>query len=64
MRSVSSPRGTLIRVVAPHFVAGLVIDDNGYCGAAAPILAWSIGQGATDLSAYFKRKGWEARIVK
>lgn len=49
----------LVRVVAPHFCAGLVI-VKGRCIEAAPILKWAIGKSAAELSAYFKSKGWPA----
>jgi hypothetical protein len=52
----------LVRVVAPHFVAGLVM-DRAVCVEAAPILAWAIGKSADDLSQYFRRKGWRASIL-
>ena len=56
--------GTLVRVVAPHFVAGLLIDDCGVCSHAAPILKWAIGRKRDGLSAYFRGKGWKASILK
>lgn len=39
----------LIRVVAPHLVAGLIIQD-GHCIHAAPILGWAVGMTDTALS--------------
>lgn len=53
----------LIRVVAPHFVAALVMVD-GRCTEAAPILKWAIGKGEDWLRAYFRDKGWRATEVK
>lgn len=53
----------LVQVTAPHFCAGLVI-ENGVCTVAAPILKRSIGRTAGELRAYFQRKGWKAIIVK
>jgi len=52
----------LVRIVAPHFVAGLVIRDDK-CVEAAPILAWAVGKRRRQLSDYFKRRGWKAAIV-
>ena len=52
----------LVRVVAPHFVAGLVI-ENDRCIQTAPILSWAIGQMADDLRRYFEAKGWKASII-
>jgi hypothetical protein len=51
----------LVRVVAPHFVAGLIVQDDR-CTEAAPILAWAIGKGAGELRVYFARKGWRATV--
>lgn len=52
----------LVRVVAPHFVAGLVMDGDT-CTDAAPILRWAVGKQRAFLSEYFRRKGWRAAIV-
>lgn len=58
-------RDVLVRVVAPHFVAGLVIDrGTGRCVEAPPILAASIGKTALELRTYFDRRGWHAERVK
>lgn len=53
----------LVRVVAPHFVAGLDLKDD-IVVAAAPILKWAVGWDRARLSAYFKRKRWQASIIK
>jgi hypothetical protein len=52
----------LVRVVAPHFVAGLIMRDD-VCVEAAPILRWALGKSRDELRAYFARKGWRASIV-
>jgi hypothetical protein len=52
----------LVRVVAPHFVAGLVLEDDR-CTEAAPILAWAIHWRRDALRAYFRRKHWRATIL-
>lgn len=52
----------LVRVLAPHFVAGFVMVDDR-CTEAAPILRWAIGKGRDELRAYFIRRGWKASIV-
>lgn len=49
----------LIRVVAPHFVAGLMMTGDT-CTEAAPILRWAIGKSRKDLYRYFATKGWHA----
>lgn len=53
----------LVRVVAPHFVAGIVMRD-GVCVEAAPILKWAVGKSADALRETFRRKRWEATIVQ
>lgn len=53
---------TLVRVVAPHFCAGLIV-VNDRCVKTAPILAWTIGKSADFLRAYFAQKGWRASVV-
>jgi len=56
--------GLLVRVVAPHFVAGLIVWD-GVCVDAAPILRWAVGKSEGELKRAFARKGWTAtRLVK
>lgn len=60
-RAMPTPT-TLVRVVAPHFVAGLdMVGDK--CVEAAPILKWAKGKTADELRAYFKQKGWRASII-
>ena len=54
--------GRLVRVTAPHFCAGLIV-EGGRCVTAAPILKWAIGKDADYLSRYFRRKGWRATIA-
>lgn len=58
---MSGPK--FVRIVAPHFVAGLEIGLAGRCVAAAPILAWCKGKHEDELRAAFKRKGWRASII-
>lgn len=53
---------SLVRVVAPHFVAGLIMAGNR-CTEAAPILKWAIGKDRAELRAYFARKSWRASIL-
>lgn len=52
----------LVRVVAPDFVAGLIMDGDR-CIHAAPKLRWAIGKFRPELRAYFQRRGWSASIV-
>jgi len=54
----------LVRVVAPHFVAGLVMRSaTDTCLLAAAILAWTVGKARPELKRYFARKGWTVSIV-
>lgn len=48
----------LLRITAPHFCAGIVLDDAGHVIRAAPILAWIRGRKIDAITAYAKRKGW------
>ena len=47
----------MIRIDAPHFVAGVLIED-GKVTKAAPILAWMIGKPEGYVEFYCRRKGW------
>lgn len=47
----------LIRVVAPHFVAGIII-RGGVVIKAAPILAYAKGKKYNEIKSYFDRKNW------
>ena len=48
----------LVRVVAPHYVAGYVV-ENGRVVKAAPILAWAVGKSYSDVGRYLENKGYE-----
>jgi hypothetical protein len=48
----------LASVSAPHFNAGLIVED-GVCVRAAPILKWTLGKRWAWLHSYFLQKGWE-----
>ncbi len=49
--------GRLWRIVAPHFVCGLVVAD-GRVVEAAPIVRWALGRRWSDVREAMKRKGW------
>lgn len=49
---------TTYQILAPHFVAGLVVDHCGVT-SSAPILNWAVGKDWETVLAYFERKGWE-----
>lgn len=53
----------LVRVEAPHFVAGLVMTGLT-CTEAAPILKWAINKDRATLRGYFARKKWKATIIE
>lgn len=49
-------------MVAPHFVAGLIMRDDR-CVFAAPILIWTLGMRAAALRASFARKKFIATVL-
>ena len=51
----------LVRVGAPHFVAGFLSD--GRVKIAAPILQYLLGQDDAAVRAYCLKKGWRASVV-
>lgn len=48
---------TTYRIVAPHFVAAIIV-DLGKIVQAAPILGWSVGKEFTNIRDYAKGRGW------
>ena len=54
----------LLRVTAPHFVAGAVWEkrhehEQWVCGnETAPILKWMRGKSAAEVAPYMLRRGW------
>jgi len=54
---------TLLQITAPHFCAGIII-DNYICVKAAPILKWAINKNTPFLFEYFKWKGWKVAECK
>jgi hypothetical protein len=53
----------LVQVTAPHFCAGLVLDETGTVVEAAPILGWTVGKHWRELRPYFAKRRWTARRV-
>ena len=49
----------MIRIVAPHFVAGVVL-EHGHVIEAAPIVRYMIGWPADVVCRYCQKQGWEA----
>jgi hypothetical protein len=48
--------GRLLRVVAPHFVAGLTADQDGRILRCAPVLGWCRRRGLQAALDYFASK--------
>jgi hypothetical protein len=53
----------MVRVVAPHFVAGFESDGTTVV-RAAPIIKYLIGKTEAYARHYLKQKGWTACVVK
>lgn len=52
----------LVRIVAPHFVAGIVA-RNGRVVRAAPILGYMRGWDGAAVASYCDRKDWAWEVV-
>jgi hypothetical protein len=52
---------TLVRVVAPHFVAGF--ETDGVVRCASPTIKCLVGKTDDQARAYIKIKGWKASII-
>lgn len=61
MRDSPDTKVQSVQVTAPHFSAGIFIED-GRCIAAAPALEWALGKSVKELNAYFRRRHWQAAI--
>lgn len=61
--SAPPPPEVIVRVVAPHFVAGLVL-ENGRVVKAAPILRWAVGRTLPAIEQYCYRRQWILERVK
>lgn len=57
---------TLVRVVAPHFVAGCIFDATGAGRIVhtAPILHRLRGLNGDDARDYIRKQGWKATVVQ
>jgi hypothetical protein len=51
-------RAPLIRIEAPHFVAGIIPRER-----AAPILAWMLNWSLEAILVYCRRKEWRFQII-
>ncbi|WP_442784047.1 hypothetical protein [Collimonas fungivorans] len=54
---------TLLQIEAPHFVAGVELQD-GRVTLVAPILGWARGIPEGQLRAYCQRKRWRVYEIK
>jgi hypothetical protein len=52
---------TLVRIVSPHFVAG--IETDGTVRRAAPIVGYMVGWSDDQVRTHVKAKGWTASII-
>ena len=52
------PRGRLIRIEAPHFVAGVEVEIR-----AAPIVRYMASWSLKRIRAYCRRKGWKVIVL-
>lgn len=51
--------GQMWRIKAPHFVCGIVFDEEGRVVEAAPIVRYMRTWSAERILSYCDRKGWE-----
>lgn len=63
MTRARAPRLELVRIVAPHFVAGVLVDDDMRVVQAAPILRWAVRWRVDWLADYCRGKGWGIEVV-
>lgn len=61
-RPIRPSSTTLVRIVAPHFVAGLE-HDNDSVRRAAPIIKYMIGWEPRKVWDYCKSKGWKYKTL-
>lgn len=52
----------LVRIVAPHFVAGF--ETDGTVRRAAPIIKHLVGKSDDEARAYIKKRGWVASVIE
>lgn len=57
----------LLRVSAPHFVAGATWEKdaggNWRCTKAAPILSWMLRRDRTETESYLRKREWKLEWV-
>ena len=55
---------TLYQITAPHYCAGLTVNNFGIVSDAAPIINWAIGKNYLDVFRQFRKKGYKIECVK
>lgn len=53
----------MLRVTAPHFVAGISYKNDRLVAPCAPILRWAIGKNLDWFLDYCKKKRWSAELL-
>jgi len=53
----------MLRIVAPHFVAGVQLDTEGLVVEAAPILWYMQDWAAARVYAYCRGRGWRVETI-
>lgn len=53
----------MIRIVAPHFVAGIEFTLTGIAVHSAPIIQWMLGKKLSWVTRYCERREWEWEFV-
>lgn len=53
----------LYRITAPHFVAGIIVAQDGVIIATAPILKWAGNWAFAGFQSYCARKRWKIEKV-
>jgi len=48
----------LIRIVAPHFVAGIILDDYDFVCETAPILHYMLSWSYNEVKRHCVHRGW------
>jgi hypothetical protein len=64
MESEAPMRVIIAQITAPHFVAGLELENGKVARIAAPIIGYMIGWTEANIQQYVKRKGWKYEPLK
>jgi len=52
----------LIRIEAPHFVAGIIYNES-WTSECAPIVSYMRDWNLNEIEGYCKKKGWKFKIL-